>query len=189
MTLVPPKVGGLGGQNSVSKNFSDILLDVAGSFVASTADSAVFDNGFNFSASNPQAPPLLTINIPIGLQYGSNPGSVNVTGATLTIETGQTMALLGGEVNLNGATLQVPGGRVELGGLSSRGTVTLNGATSVSFPDGVQPADISLTNSSLVDLTLPALEGRGFLFQRGDLLSLAGARKNRGLLSPSVVGL
>ncbi|AOX00249.1 hypothetical protein BJP34_13010 [Moorena producens PAL-8-15-08-1] len=27
MTLVPPKVGGLGGQNSVSKNFSDILLD------------------------------------------------------------------------------------------------------------------------------------------------------------------
>ena len=26
MTLVPPKFGGLGGQNSVSKNFSDILL-------------------------------------------------------------------------------------------------------------------------------------------------------------------
>ncbi|WP_366558064.1 element excision factor XisH family protein [Okeania sp. SIO3B5] len=26
MTLVPPKVGGLGGQNSVPKNFSDILL-------------------------------------------------------------------------------------------------------------------------------------------------------------------
>ncbi|NEO79333.1 hypothetical protein [Moorena sp. SIO4G3] len=26
MTLVPPKVGGLGGQNSVSKNLGDILL-------------------------------------------------------------------------------------------------------------------------------------------------------------------
>ncbi|NEO81226.1 filamentous hemagglutinin N-terminal domain-containing protein [Moorena sp. SIO4G3] len=128
-------------------------LDVAGSFVASTADSAVFDNGFNFSASDPNAPPLLTINIPMGLQYGSNPGSVNVTGATLGIETGQTMSLLGGEVNLNGATLQVPGGRVELGGLSSRGTVALNGATSVSFPDGVQRANVSLTNGSLVDVT------------------------------------
>ncbi|AOX03593.1 hypothetical protein BJP34_32910 [Moorena producens PAL-8-15-08-1] len=128
-------------------------LDVAGSFVASTADSAVFDNGFNFSASDPNAPPLLTINIPTGLQYGSNPGSVNVIGATLGIETGQTMALLGGEVNLNGATVEVPGGRVELGGLSSPGTVTLNGATSVSFPDGVQRADVSLTNGSLVDVT------------------------------------
>ncbi|WP_424099386.1 filamentous hemagglutinin N-terminal domain-containing protein [Moorena producens] len=128
-------------------------LDVAGSFVASTADSAVFDNGFNFSASNPDAPPLLTINIPMGLQYGSNPGSVNVIGATISIDTGQTMALLGGEVNLNGATLQVPGGRVELGGLSSPGTVTRAGATSVSFPDGVQRADVSLTNGSLVDVT------------------------------------
>ncbi|WP_287295562.1 hypothetical protein, partial [Moorena sp. SIO2C4] len=25
--LVPPRIGGLGGQNSVSKNFSDILLE------------------------------------------------------------------------------------------------------------------------------------------------------------------
>ncbi|NEQ81924.1 MAG: hypothetical protein F6K26_17220 [Moorea sp. SIO2I5] len=40
-----------------------------------------------------------------------------------------------------------------LGGLSSSGTVTLNGATSVSFPDGVQRADVSLTNGSLVDVT------------------------------------
>ncbi|NEO81311.1 hypothetical protein [Moorena sp. SIO4G3] len=28
MTLVPPKVGGLGGQNSVSKNLGDILLAI-----------------------------------------------------------------------------------------------------------------------------------------------------------------
>ncbi|NEO47151.1 MAG: S-layer family protein, partial [Moorea sp. SIO4A3] len=42
---------------------------------------------------------------------------------------------------------------MELGGLSSSGTVTLNGATSVSFPDGVQPGDVSLTNGSLVDVT------------------------------------
>ncbi|AOX01146.1 hypothetical protein BJP34_18375 [Moorena producens PAL-8-15-08-1] len=149
-------------------------LDVAGSFVASTADSAMFDNGFNFSASDPQAPPLLTINIPIGLQYGSNPGSVNVRGATLGIETGQTMALLGGEVNLNGATVEVPGGRVELGGLSSPGTVTRAGATSVSFPDGVQRANVSLTNGSLVDVTnvnggTIAINGANFLMSQSTL--------------------
>ncbi|MGH2416665.1 MAG: filamentous hemagglutinin N-terminal domain-containing protein, partial [Microcystaceae cyanobacterium] len=36
-------------------------LDLRGSFVASTADSLLFENGFEFSASNPQAPPLLTV--------------------------------------------------------------------------------------------------------------------------------
>ncbi|NEP28823.1 hypothetical protein [Moorena sp. SIO3I6] len=42
---------------------------------------------------------------------------------------------------------------MELGGLSSPATVTLNGATSVSFPDGVQRANVSLSNGSLVDVT------------------------------------
>ncbi|NEO10626.1 MAG: filamentous hemagglutinin, partial [Moorea sp. SIO3I8] len=42
---------------------------------------------------------------------------------------------------------------MELGGLSSSGTVTRAGATSVSFPDGVQRGDVSLTNGSLVDVT------------------------------------
>jgi filamentous hemagglutinin family protein len=41
-------------------------LDVGGSFFASTADSILFENGVEFAASNPEAPPLLTINIPIG---------------------------------------------------------------------------------------------------------------------------
>ncbi|MBW4634839.1 MAG: filamentous hemagglutinin N-terminal domain-containing protein [Iphinoe sp. HA4291-MV1] len=39
-------------------------LNIGGSFLATTANSFVFDNGFEFSATNPQAPPLLTINIP-----------------------------------------------------------------------------------------------------------------------------
>ncbi|MEQ8957190.1 MAG: filamentous hemagglutinin N-terminal domain-containing protein, partial [Coleofasciculus sp. C2-GNP5-27] len=47
-------------------------LDVQGAFVASTAEEWVFENGTEFSATNPQAPPLLTINLTPGLQYGSN---------------------------------------------------------------------------------------------------------------------
>ncbi|NEO47080.1 MAG: hypothetical protein F6K55_24340 [Moorea sp. SIO4A3] len=38
-------------------------------------------------------------------------------------------------------------------------------------------------------LTLPPLEGRGFLLQWGDLFNQAGARENRGRLSTSVFGL
>jgi large exoprotein involved in heme utilization and adhesion len=36
----------------------------------------LFDNGFEFSATNPQTPPLLTINVPLGLQFGANPGRI-----------------------------------------------------------------------------------------------------------------
>ncbi|AOX00352.1 hypothetical protein BJP34_13600 [Moorena producens PAL-8-15-08-1] len=54
--------------------------------------------------------------------------------------------------------------------------------------DGYCPDGYTLATYSDA-LTLPALEGRGFLIQRDDLFNQAGARKNRGLLSPSVEGL
>jgi filamentous hemagglutinin family protein len=47
-------------------------LDIAGSFMASTANSFVFGDGMEFSATNPQAPPLLKINLTPGLQYGNH---------------------------------------------------------------------------------------------------------------------
>ncbi|MGB6301515.1 MAG: filamentous hemagglutinin N-terminal domain-containing protein [Rivularia sp. (in: cyanobacteria)] len=51
---------------------SDAQLDIAGSFLASTGESLRFGNGFEFSATNPQAPPLLNIGVPLGVQYGAN---------------------------------------------------------------------------------------------------------------------
>jgi filamentous hemagglutinin family protein len=58
-------------------------LDIGGSFIASTASGLVFDNGFTFSATNLQAPPLLTVNVPVGLQFGSNPRTIQSQGASL----------------------------------------------------------------------------------------------------------
>ncbi|MBW4624422.1 MAG: filamentous hemagglutinin N-terminal domain-containing protein [Brasilonema octagenarum HA4186-MV1] len=114
---------------------SNARLNIGGSFLGSTANSFVFGNGFEFSATNSQAPPLLTINIPIGLRFRDNPGNItnqsravdargNVVG--LEVPSGKTLALIGGNVNLNGGRLTVPNGRIELGSVDSDSFVSLN---------------------------------------------------------------
>ncbi|MEL7245530.1 MAG: filamentous hemagglutinin N-terminal domain-containing protein, partial [Cyanobacteria bacterium J06573_2] len=55
-------------------------LDIGGSFVGSTADSLIFPGDVEFSAVNPDVKPLLTMNVPVGLQYGNNLGSIQVKG-------------------------------------------------------------------------------------------------------------
>ena len=76
-------------------------LDIAGSFVASTANGVVFDNGFTFSTTNPQAPPLLTISVPLGLQYGSNPSGATIANSgKLTV--GQNLGLAADNLDLKG---------------------------------------------------------------------------------------
>ncbi|HEY9671805.1 MAG TPA: filamentous hemagglutinin N-terminal domain-containing protein [Waterburya sp.] len=128
-------------------------LDVGSSFTASTASAVTFGNGIEFSASNPQAPPLLSINVPLGLQYGRNPGSISVQRSELVVPNGQTLALVGGDVSLDGAFLGAVGGRIELGAVAGTGTVALNGNgsnLSLSFPQGVAFTDLSLTNNARV---------------------------------------
>jgi large exoprotein involved in heme utilization and adhesion len=147
-------------------------LDVGGSFFASTADSILFENGVEFAASNPEAPPLLTINIPIGLNFRENPGTI-VNQATLTtLEDGsplrdnngflipqglnvpqnQTLALVGGDVLFDNGVAISPGSNIELGGLSEPGIVELNADGTLTFPSNIQQSDIILTNESQINV-------------------------------------
>jgi filamentous hemagglutinin family protein len=135
-------------------------LNLGGSFFASTASSIIFADGTQFSTTTPQSAPLLTVSVPLGLQYGSNPGSIQVQGSILKVDTSQTLALVGGNLSIDGGRLEAPGGRVELGGLAQNGTVGLNIDSSggnpptLSFPDRdtVARADVSLINGAVVDL-------------------------------------
>jgi filamentous hemagglutinin family protein len=90
---------------------SNARLEIGGSFFASTADGLKFPDDSEFSATNPQAPPLLTINITPGLQYGTPPsGNINQAGS-LTVASGKTLALYGNQVTSTGS-LVAPGGTV-----------------------------------------------------------------------------
>ncbi len=85
-------------------------LNIGGSFIASTANSLNFTDGTFFSATPALTTPLLTINVPIGLQYGSRAGSVQVRGSSLGVNPGKTLALAGGNVSMDGGQLVAPGG-------------------------------------------------------------------------------
>lgn len=120
-------------------------LSLSGSFFATTADSVLFENGFAFSASNPTAPPLLTINIPIGLNFRANPGEIKTNGSILTLAPEKNLTLLGGNVSLNGTELNVPGGNIILGGLSAPGEIGLDSQFNPKFPDGITRSDVGVT--------------------------------------------
>ncbi|WP_375514915.1 filamentous hemagglutinin N-terminal domain-containing protein, partial [uncultured Nostoc sp.] len=139
------------------------LLNMGGSFVASTAESLVFDNGLEFSATNPLSPPLLTVNIPVGLRLRENSASiVNQSSAVLYLRPENTLALVGGDVILDGGSLQVAWGRIELGGLTGAGIVGFNvqesqgipRVASLSFPNDVERADVSLSKQAVVNVAL-----------------------------------
>jgi len=95
-------------------------LSIGGSFYASTADSIVFPDG-EFSATDLDNPPVLTINAPIGLSFRDNPAEIQVRGADLRVAPGQTLALLGGNVSFENTQTFPLGANIELAGLATSG--------------------------------------------------------------------
>ncbi|MCX7592993.1 MAG: S-layer family protein, partial [Fischerella sp.] len=149
-------------------------LDIGGSFVASTASSLKFADGFEFSAAAPQSAPLLTISVPVGLQFGQNPAAINVRGTGhnftvaspifspvtrnssstgLRVQPGQTLALVGGNLSLEGGTLTAEGGRIELGSVAG-GLVSLNptvGGWSLGYEGVAAFGELKLSEKALAD--------------------------------------
>ncbi|MEH2273937.1 MAG: filamentous hemagglutinin N-terminal domain-containing protein [Nostoc sp.] len=109
-------------------------LDIKGSFIATTANRLKFADGTLFSAFPSQNTPLLTVSVPIGLQFQGIAKSIRVEGSDLKVQPGKTLALVGGDITLQGGeraalekpNLAVPGGRIELGSVAGVGEVSLN---------------------------------------------------------------
>ncbi|MBD2772358.1 beta strand repeat-containing protein [Iningainema tapete] len=129
-------------------------LDVRNSFVGTTANAIRFGEQGIFSATNPEAPPLLTIK-PSALLYTqisnaniTNQASIKAFSALdggLTVPEGKSLLLVGGNVIMDGGKISVWSGRIELGGLAGIGTVSLNPETfELGFPANVPLADVIL---------------------------------------------
>ncbi|MEG4279668.1 filamentous hemagglutinin N-terminal domain-containing protein [Microcoleus sp. MON1_C1] len=149
-------------------------LDLRGSFLASSADSVVFNNGYLFSSSNPQSLPLLNVNIPSGLNFRENPGKIINNSAApalnlpqlppgmppifnnmgLAVGPGKTLALVGGDIELNQGALTASTGQILLGSVASPGMVGL-GVTpfglNLNYDNISNFGNIEMTNGSLIN--------------------------------------
>ncbi|MEM9217836.1 MAG: filamentous hemagglutinin N-terminal domain-containing protein [Cyanobacteria bacterium P01_F01_bin.150] len=77
-------------------------LEIAGSFMATTADRFVFESGQTFSSVNSEAPPLLTVNVTPGLQWGTD---ANLGGGITNqgnLSVGESLTLAGQHLYLSG---------------------------------------------------------------------------------------
>ncbi|MCU0535169.1 MAG: filamentous hemagglutinin N-terminal domain-containing protein [Hydrococcus sp. Prado102] len=149
---------------------SNAALDLGGSFFATTADRIVFADGTSFSTSNASTPSLLTVSVPVGLGFGSDPGSIRVQGtghqltandpifsplagnetAGLQVAPRKTLGLIGGNLILEGGTLGAEGGRIELGSVGN-GLVRLTSNRMLNYEQVESFQDISLSEQSLVN--------------------------------------
>ena len=132
-------------------------LDIAGSFLASTASSVLFDNSFEFSATDPQVPPLLTISTPLGLQTGEDPGRIVnqsvAEGIGLTVPSEQTLSLIGGEIDLQNGLISSIDSPIVLGSVGADSRITFSSAdvgSSISYEEVEAFRNISLTQAAEV---------------------------------------
>ena len=139
-------------------------LDVTGSFLATTAESLIFDDG-EFSAVNPDVPPLLAVNFNPGLQYGTNQSEIE-NQANLKVGNGRNLSLLSEKVSHSGALI-APGGFIELSG------------TDVSFSGTV---DTRAADGSVGTFLL---DPKNILIQEGEAIS--GASISQALANSDVV--
>lgn len=175
----------------------DASLNIGGSFIGTTANSIKFADGTEFSGVKTNTTPLLTMSVPIGLQFGGNPGTISVEGTGnnhilngispisgltstdgLQLSSGKTLALVGGNLVLNGSFLSAPGGRIELGSVN-QGDVNINvdsSAFTLSYPrDNYSFGDIQMSRRAIASVRgiIPGaiqVQGKQISLQDGSLV-------------------
>lgn len=133
-------LGVLGNANLYLINPNGIMfgpnarLDMRGAFVGSTADSLIFNNNFEFSASNPDILPLLTVDIPIGLRFRQQSATIN---SSANLSTPNNLTLQGGNLNLTGSII-------------AGGDLTLEAQNNLTIRDTIENPFIAVSGKDLL---------------------------------------
>jgi filamentous hemagglutinin family protein len=146
-------------------------LNIGGSFIGTTAESLLFEDGVEFSTNLDNESSLLTVSVPLGLQFGSNPGEItnqaNFSSANpldptgqeqiklgLTTASGKTFALLGNGITFDGGAATSPRGNIQLGSVAANSFVTLQSISEgwkISYDNVSQFQDITFDNLASID--------------------------------------
>ncbi len=175
-------LGVLGNANLFLLNPNGIIfgknakLDLNGSFLATTADSVQFENGYEFNSITANRPPTIQINIPVGLNFNRSTGTIAVQGdghnlitrssaaapltqsgipkTGLSVGQGKTLAFVGSNIDFTGGLSTAPSGDIDLASVST-GSVGINlnstGGLSLDFKNILDRGDITLSNLSLLN--------------------------------------
>ncbi|OAB57277.1 hypothetical protein AY600_09485 [Phormidium willei BDU 130791] len=164
-------------------------LDIGGSFLATTAEQFEFADGTTFgqTSTSPNLP-LLTVTTPVGLQFGANPGQIEVRGSGhnfapepgtgrlqrspaggLQVESGQSLTLVGGDISLNGGNLTAEQGTIHLGSVGSNSQVSLDNLFRPNYSGVDNFGSLDLRQRASVDVSGP---GGGSIELRSQRLNI-----------------
>jgi filamentous hemagglutinin family protein len=156
------------------------ILDIQGSFHASTADTLRFQDGGEFNARNPQNS-LLTI-APISTfgfltdspQPLSVSGSVTEGSSKLAVPIGKALSLIGGNIKITGSSLTANSGRINIAGVAGQGDVTISPEDLVL---SMEAGDVTLEDSTV---SVSGIGGGGNVYIRAGQFIVDGAIVSNG---------
>ncbi|ERN42051.1 filamentous hemagglutinin family N-terminal domain protein [Rubidibacter lacunae KORDI 51-2] len=182
-------------------------LDIGGSFIGSTADRVEFADGTFFSATDVHATPLLTVSAPVGLQFGDRAAPIvsrseffdfDTFANGLTVPYGETLALLGGDIEIVGKAaagnqggLTAFGGRIILGGVApgSRVGLAQDDGWSADFSSVREFRNVRIADALVFANTFPTFgSSDGFIELQGQQVSISNTQVSAAVLGNTLGG-
>ena len=101
-------------------------LDINGSFHASTADVLRFADGSAFSTRFSEKS-TLTVALPSAFGFlHENPAGIAIQGSEIAAPVGETLSIVGGNIDITGGVVRAPSGQINLASVSSTGDAMID---------------------------------------------------------------
>ncbi len=164
-------------------------LDVQGSFHVSTADYLRFSDGVEFHADLSKGS-TLTVAEPAAFGFlGNNPASITIDQGLLNVHEGETLSVIGGDINIMGGILVAPGGRVNIASVASHGEVVSNVSGDTPDLQIDSFSDLGDVNLSQGAHIYAAGKGGGTVIIRGGRFVMNNSSINASTVGPAVGSL